>query len=241
MATQGDDGSARPAAFDLEAATARAAESGMGLIGAFAPAPEDGAPPGAATLALLGYDGPSMWRAFSAAPESGDGRPNPLDRWSKRAGDAVADALGATAHYPFDRDAEDRPWPFLRWAMRAEAAWSSPVGLLISAERGLWSSYRLAIASAAPLEATPAPGPQQRPCDACAERPCRSACPVDAFSDAGYDVDACAAHLRTAAGADCLENGCLARRACPVGVAYAHTPAQATFHMRAFLAGRSRS
>jgi len=35
-----------------------------------------------------------------------------------------------------------------------------------------------------------------------------------------------------------MEGGCLARRACPVGAEHAHQPAQAAFHMRAFLAAR---
>ena len=73
------------------------------------------------------------------------------------------------------------------------------------------------------------------PCDSCSDRPCLSACPVDAFRDGVYDVAACARHLRTEAGADCVEEGCRVRRACPVGVGYAYEPLQAAFHMKAFL------
>jgi epoxyqueuosine reductase len=65
-----------------------------------------------------------------------------------------------------------------------------------------------------------------------------TACPVQAFSAAGYDVDACARWLRKPEGADCLGGGCLARRACPVGADYAQAPEQARFHMAAFFAAR---
>ena len=49
-----------------------------------------------------------------------------------------------------------------------------------------------------------------------------------------YDVPACAAHLAASAGEDCLGNGCLARRACPVGQDYAQSAEQAAFHLEAF-------
>ena len=67
-------------------------------------------------------------------------------------------------------------------------------------------------------------------------RPCLSACPVGAFTDAGYDVEACARHLHAPAGCECRDRGCLARRACPVGTEHAYGPAQSAFHMAAFMA-----
>jgi hypothetical protein len=47
-------------------------------------------------------------------------------------------------------------------------------------------------------------------------------------------VPACLDHIRSPAGGNCLESGCRARRACPVGQEYANEPAQARFHMSAF-------
>ncbi len=70
-------------------------------------------------------------------------------------------------------------------------------------------------------------------------RPCLNACPVGAFSVSGYDVAACASHLETDAGADCMDLGCRARRACPVGAEHAYGPEQASFGMRAFLQARN--
>ena len=86
----------------------------------------------------------------------------------------------------------------------------------------------------------PPRGDAPSPCIQCAGQPCLTACPVDALVDGGYDVPACAAYLRTPEGADCKSRGCLARRACPVGRAGRYGPAQAAWHMAAFLKGQLR-
>lgn len=146
----------------------------------------------------------------------------------------LARDFGARAILPFDGP----PYvPFQRWAQRAEPVAPSPVGILIHPDYGLWHAYRGALAFPEALELPPA-DPRPRPCDTCSGRPCLTTCPVDAFTRAGYDVPACAGHLRGAAGADCVTGGCLARRACPVGGAWAYAPGQAEFHMRAFLRAR---
>lgn len=221
--------------MDLATLATAASAHGLGVVGAFDVEPGDDAPPGVATLALLGYDGPKMWAAFARSAEASDGALHPMDRWTRRIGDMLAAELGAEALYPFGAPAR----PFLRWAQRAEAVWSSPIGMLVSARRGLWASYRLALAFRRPLTLLETAAPAlERPCESCVDRPCLSACPVNAFDGGSYDVAACAAHLRRPEGTDCLTQGCRARRACPVGRRFTHEPAQAEFHMRAFLAAR---
>ena len=78
------------------------------------------------------------------------------------------------------------------------------------------------------------------PCASCADRPCLRACPVGAFANGRFDDARCAAHLESGAGDACFRSGCLARAACPVGRALRYPPAQARFHLTAFLRGRSR-
>jgi Fe-S-cluster-containing hydrogenase component 2 len=102
----------------------------------------------------------------------------------------------------------------------------------------LWRGYRGALAFAERLAVRP-PRAAASPCETCVARPCLSACPVGAFTGGGYNVAVCAAHLSRSASRACMEGGCLARRACPVGAGEAHERAQAAFHMRAFLAARS--
>lgn len=201
---------------------------GLMLRGGFAPANQDGAPEGARALVLVGNAGPAMWAAF--APHVDDG-PQPLDGWIERVVGGVAARFGASPLYPF----EGPPyWPFQRWAVRAEPVHASPLGLLIHPAYGLWHAYRAALAFARPIQ-LPARSDALSPCDSCQDQPCLTACPVGAFRSGGYDVAACVAHLSAAPRAPCCEAACLARRACPIGQAYAYAPAQARFHMAAFL------
>ncbi len=109
--------------------------------------------------------------------------PNPLDRWTRRVVDPIADGLGARAAYPFG---EPR-WPFQRWALRAETLHPSPLGILIHDEYGLWHAWRAALLFAERLDLPPR-SDAPSPCESCAEKPCLSACPVGAFSRSGYDV-----------------------------------------------------
>jgi hypothetical protein len=212
--------------------------SGLAWRGAFHPGPDDALPPAAGaavgTLVLLGFVGGGEWPAFAASREHADGLPNPLDRWSRRVIDALGARHAATALYPSDGP----PWlPFQRWAMRAEAVYPSPTGILIHPDFGLWHAYRGALAFPVHLD-LPAPDRRPSPCSTCSERPCEHTCPVSAISGAGYHHAVCAAHVAAVEGGDCREQGCRARRACPVGAAYRYGAGQAAFHMRAFLRQR---
>jgi hypothetical protein len=186
------------------------------------------------TVALVGMAGRSGWDAFAASPEAGDGIDHPLDRFSRRVISMLADDLGAQAFFPFGGPPY---WPFQQWARRAEPVHPSPIGILIHPAYGLWHSYRGALGFTQAFE-VPALEASSSPCDSCRERWCLKACPVGAFTIEGYDVGACAMHLRRAEGADCMTGGCLARRACPVGAEHAHGTEQARFTMRAFLRAR---
>lgn len=215
-------------------------KAGLTPRGAFNVDPEDGVPELAAgrpalTLVLAGNAGPAMWAAFSAAcdPET-----DLLDDWSRDVLEPLARSFDAVALFPFQKP----HLPFQRWAQRAEPCHASPLGIFIHPDHGLWHGYRGALALAERLPLPPADN-RPRPCDECTDRPCLNTCPVGAFRDGGgnaanYNVPACARHLDSPAGADCMELGCRARRACPQGQAARYQPAQAGFHMRAFLKSR---
>ena len=128
--------------------------------------------------------------------------------------------------------------PFQRWAQRASALHQSPLGVLIDAEFGLWHALRAALLFSHPIDLPPRPETAS-PCDSCADRPCLSACPVDAFTAAGYDAARSRAHVASAAGTACRTGGCLARRGCPVGAEHAYEDAQQAFHMASFIGAGS--
>jgi hypothetical protein len=186
------------------------------------------------TLVLVGFIGSENWPAFASSVEAADGQPDPLDRWSRRVIGALAAALNAQPLFPFDGP----PYlPFQRWAQQAEPVHSSPLGILIHPDWGLWHAYRGALAFAEHI-ALPPPDRRPSPCESCAAKPCLTACPVGAFSTAGYDVAACVTHIAAPVGAACMNVGCLARLACPIGPEFRHVPEQAQFHQRSFLASQ---
>jgi hypothetical protein len=213
--------------MSLAAVEARLAPHRLTILGAFHPVPEDGLR-GAGTLALVGPAEPGFWPHLIAEPEWQDGRPDPLDRWSRRVIGRIACDLGAKALFPFTGP----PFhPFQAWAIRSGHTWESPVRLLVHATQGLMVSFRGALAL---RERLPLPPPSPNPCDSCDTRPCETACPPGALTPAGYDVPACRAFLDTPPGADCLGQGCRVRRACPLSQGYGRLPEQSAYHMSTF-------
>jgi epoxyqueuosine reductase QueG len=110
----------------------------------------------------------------------------------------------------------------------------SPIGTLIHPDYGLWHAYRGALVFAEHI-ALPPSAARPSPCETCQDKPCLSACPVNAFASGGYAVNACLDHISGDHGAECLHRGCLARRACPVGQRFRYSTEQTRFHMEAFL------
>ena len=180
------------------------------------------------TIILAGNAGPAMWEAFSEARPAA---PDPLDRWSHSVLESVATQYNADVILPSDGP----PYaPFQRWAMRAESVHLSPLGILIHPKWGLWHGYRGALLFPTPVD-VPAFDFSPSPCSTCVAKPCLSGCPVGAFTGTDYLAGTCADYLGTSAGGICLEKGCLARHACPIGQEAPPSPDQANFHMRAFL------
>lgn len=222
----------------LDELAARLASHGMMLRGGFAPGPDDAAPRlrdgrQARTLLLVGNAGPALYSHFFASGESTGGIANALDGWTRRVIEPIAAHFGALALFPSDGP----PWhPFQRWAKRAEGLQASPLGILIHPRFGLWHAYRAVLLldrEIGPLETQAA----AHPCADCVSKPCLSTCPVGAITPEGYGVEACAGHVASRAGSACRSEGCLARRACPIGREYAYPARAMEFHMAAFLKG----
>lgn len=207
----------------------QAAERHLTVLGGFHPVENDlHVPDGCQTVILLGPNEPDFWPAFQSAPESQDGQPDPMDRWSTRVIGAWAELILAKPLFPFGGP----PYlPFFSWALETGRIHQSPIMLLVHDAAGLFVSFRGALALP---ELIDLPAPPPSPCNTCRETPCKTACPVDALDGTSYDVHRCKSYLGTPEGKDCMEIGCAARRVCPVSQAYPRNPAQSAFHMTAF-------
>jgi epoxyqueuosine reductase QueG len=205
--------------------------AGFTPLGWFAPGGGEGLPDGSAFVILIGNAGPDMFRRY----QRGRGTEAALlDDWTRDTAGQLAADLGAQALYPSDKP----HFPFLRWARRAGAGHVSPLGLNIHPLYGLWHAYRAAFVFPVAFDLPMQPA-GAHPCEACVDRPCLSACPVNAFSGSAYDADACGKHLNSPMGGLCMTEGCQARRACPIGRAYTYEPPQLQFHMEAFKRARA--
>lgn len=205
--------------------------TGMLVRGGFAVMEDDGAPAhttGRPTRAIVvvGNVGGAMWPRFRREERD---EPDPLDAWTRRMLEPIADRFGADFVHP-----SDAPYPpILRWAQRAADVWPSPIGLLIDRDHGLWHAYRGALMFPDDVVDLPVPVRTESPCVTC-HQPCLTTCPVDAFAPDSYDHDRCRDHVRSGLEPHCLTDGCAARRACPVNAGGYYDPDQMAFHMRAF-------
>ncbi len=207
---------------------------GLVILGALHPGPDDdiALPAGrrrAATVVLAGNGGGSMWPCFAAARGAGA---HALNDWSSEVFQDLAARFGSHAVLPQDGP----PYaPFQRWARRGGEVHASPIGILIHPVYGLWHSYRGALVFGRKLT-LPAPGEAPSPCNSCPDKPCLGTCPAQAFQPGNYDVARCVGEIDGREDHECRMLGCAARRACPVGREHIYPPAQARFHMAAFVA-----
>lgn len=199
---------------------------GLTIVGGFHPTDDEWFG-GYQTALLIGPDEPQFWPLFTEQYEYSDGKPDAMDRYSKRVLGEVATELDAKAYFPSDGP----PYPpFIQWAF-ATGCHQSPVGLIVHNKAGLFASFRGILALKPRLDLA---APMPSPCSTCESRPCETACPIGALTPAGYDVDACKSYLRTDDGTDCM-SGCKVRLSCPVSQKFGRLVAQSEFHMKAFI------
>ena len=201
------------------------------------PTQEDGSP--SRVLLLIGAEGGSLWPTFSQSSEYHDNCADPLDRWSRRVGESMADELEGLAVFPFDGP----PFhPFISWATQSGSVNPSRLGLSLHRRFGLWHAFRFALVLPYEIDhAEPIPDTgSASACDTCELKPCLQVCPVSAFDGEQYDVHACYQYLRDTPDAPCHTSGCRARDACPEGAEYRYPDEQVVFHMRQFYQALNR-
>lgn len=181
-------------------------------------------------LVLLGNGGKGLWPAIQA---HGMAEVDPVDSYSvemaERFVEGYLDGVSAEIIYPAG--------PLIPLQQIGKlAGWhhDSPLGLGISAKWGVWFAYRVAVLVNAPLPLVQEP-PSQSPCDTCIDKPCMSACPVQAVRGVGrFDIGACSGH-RNQPGSGCADR-CLSRLACPVAPEHRYPIEQVQYHYAQSLA-----
>ena len=223
--------------MDIDTLTTLANRNHLVFRGGFAVAEADRVPAhtdgdAARTLLLFGQAGNAVWPAFSQSPEYNDNQAHPMDRWSERVGGDIAEHLNGQLLLPFGGPVHH---PFFSWAIKAESLTPSRLCMLMHPVHGLWHAYRFAISLKVPVSGLGDPPESRDICASCADEPCLSVCPVNAFDGKSYDVQACAAHLRSNPNGPCLLQGCMARDACPEGLPSRYELEHRRFHMQQFV------
>ncbi len=203
-------------------------DAGLIVMGAQHPRESDAKQLEGGTLILLGTAA-AFWDVFETSPEWADKQPHPIDRWSTRVVEGLAQDLTATAYFPFGGP----PYtPFIDWALKSGRTFTSPVGALVHDSVGMLISLRGALHFEQEFDVTTPSGVS--PCTDC-PAPCATACPVEALNaHAFYDVDSCHSYLNTKSGQSCLTEGCATRLACPISDGAERGRTQTAHHMRAF-------
>lgn len=186
------------------------------------------------TTLLIGHGSQYFWPIFSLSEEYLDGDSNAMDRWSRRIGAQLAKQLDCQVFFPFDGPPYE---PFLAMAQANGDSASTPLGMHFHIHHGLWHGYRFGLRLSSDNTSTPkakAIPLVNQPCSGC-HQPCMTTCPVDAFTDQGYEVEKCRSYVTSAPQSLCATKGCLARLACPESPAGGYEEAQHQYHMRAFV------
>jgi ferredoxin len=189
--------------------------------------------PGYRSAIVLGSGGARFWERFrTATPGNLNVETNPLDRFTESEVEKLIGLLreadpGAVAAYPFRHERQLLPFAGLTQDIAAFRV--APFGVLIDPVHGPWFAWRAALLTS--LELPPHVPDGDAPCLRC-PAPCVTACPVGAVDLNGFRWRDCVSHR--VAATSCRER-CLAREACPVGVASRYPGEAIRYHYGASL------
>lgn len=177
-------------------------------------------------LVMFGNGGRQFWQSLH---EQEPAEVNPVDEFSRYLAQQFLhdflDAPSAFMLYP-----GSLPVPLQRLGVVAGWQHSSPLGIGINQHYGLWFAYRVAFLVDIELPVTEKLAGDS-PCLTCEDKPCVSACPVQAVSaDEPFAIHPCM-DFRVQANSLCAEQ-CLSRLACPVAVEHRYDGAQIGHHYR---------
>jgi hypothetical protein len=182
-------------------------------------------------LILIGHAGKTLWQSVKA---SGIDSANPIDDFSVRTvGQWFAKNFAGhdfALIYPGKR-LESTPGntlgntPVRLQALGTLAGWhhASPLMIGINEPWGTWYAYRVALLATTAMPPSQ-PVPSASPCSRCANKVCISSCPAGAMEGGAFVLAKCMRY-RNAPSSRCAAS-CVARIACPVGVAHRYEDEQ---------------
>ena len=229
----------------LKALQEKLAAIGLNVMGVADGSPYAHLLEGCESAVVVGNGGRTLWEYFVQTLEEDPSRlsehSHPFDdmveRWIEKI--SVDVGLKQGEHFRWIRCAatEETFVDFRCLGRDAGLGSSSPVGLLIHPEYGLWFGLRAVLLTTEKLDAHwlhnhPKPtlnveGGAESPCSRCVEKPCISACPAKAVQVEGWSVQRCATFHQTSS--DCAGR-CHSRLACPVGREHRHSALQHLYH-----------
>ena len=174
--------------------------------------------PSCRSIVVIGAGGSEVWERVQGCRAVAPSR-LPVESTSQQIlADELARLRAAGLPGSLELPWERRPLRFMRLAETAGLGVISPVLFqLLHPVFGPWVSLLGAFLLDTAIPATRGCTEEFQPCSTCA-RPCVTACPAGVFSHAAVDYRSCAEH-RLGGGCD---NGCDARRQCPVGRDFRH-------------------
>lgn len=207
----------------------------------FAPDPNDQGKAHALLGTVSAELTPGDWALFDDFVAANPALDHPMDTWGRQQTKSLIENTALVAHFPDDQPA----FPMISRALSVFPTLSqSPLGMLVSTRYGLLFGIRAwvegdreSVERLAVSLGWRAGSPNHSPCEACADKPCLTHCPVSAFGAQGYDYPKCQVELHrqmSEIDALCWRGGCAARVACPLSTPY--TAKQAAFHHRAVVA-----
>lgn len=174
-------------------------------------------------LILFGHVGRRLWDCVQS---EGLDTANPIDEYSVRTIQRWLQQAAPEAHtrfvFPIGLP-QGKHVGLQRLGILAGWHHPSPFFVGVDAQFGSWFAYRAALLADTSF-ATSDVEDHGDPCAVCEDKPCIRACPGDALVSGTMDMQACH-RQRLRADSPCAL-GCIARRACPVGVEHRYEDSQ---------------
>ena len=178
------------------------------------------------TILLLGNGGQDFWQNFTPNTPAGA---DPVDifsaEMSEQALERCCPTLNRKLLFPSDE------CPILLQRLMWQAGWhtSSPLGIGMHAEYGLWNACRAVWWLDVECGRVEPKKVDVDHCAHCVDTPCITACPAEALGKGRMPLLNRCADYRLSADSAC-EQTCVAREACPVATEHRYTSEQLNYH-----------